>query len=409
MKKLLIIIFTIFLQSNAHSQGLDSHKLIWKFKTEGTLSTSPICFSDGLSDVLIAADEDKYLYAIDSKSGKEKWKFKTNDTITKTPVSFLDFLIVVDDKYLYALDINNGRVKGKFKDETFRGPALPIICNGIVIFESYREVFGLDLKTGKVKWQNLYESHLKSEAVVFEETVFFPEDSNVHALDINTGKEKWIYKTSFEVESPVIAGEYLLLCDFYGLIALDIKTGKLKWRKPIDGHVYTPIVKNDLVYFDFDVKGAQEGHYIACLSISTGDWIWNRQTRKTLFSNRLVLGLGKVFIEGEDNYLFGFDAQTGEIPFLNKMTDKFLFRPTLADLGVYFVNHDNNLYSVDTLGTVKFIYKTVDEILYAPLVVNGYAVDKGNDIENSMWGGFFEKNGVIYLGCADKYIYAVEK
>jgi hypothetical protein len=53
----------------------------WKFKTEGGIGSSP-AIADG---VVFFGSIDKYLYAVDVKTGQEKWKFKTGSEVFSSP------------------------------------------------------------------------------------------------------------------------------------------------------------------------------------------------------------------------------------------------------------------------------------------------------------------------------------
>ena len=50
----------------------------------------------------------------------------------------------------------------------------------------------LDIKTGKMKWEENYPAAAFGSPVVINDVVFFTTfDGNVHGLDVNTGGEVW--------------------------------------------------------------------------------------------------------------------------------------------------------------------------------------------------------------------------
>jgi hypothetical protein len=75
-------------------------ELFFKFKTEGPVDSSPAVSGD----VVYFGSGDKYLYAVDIKTGQEKWKFKTEGEVFASPavsggVVYFGSL----DGYLYAV------------------------------------------------------------------------------------------------------------------------------------------------------------------------------------------------------------------------------------------------------------------------------------------------------------------
>ena len=64
----------------------------------------------------------------------------------------------------------------------------------------------LDIKTGKVKWDQEYPSAAFGSPVVINDVVFFTTfDGTVHGLDVNTGGEVWTASLPAGSNSPVTA------------------------------------------------------------------------------------------------------------------------------------------------------------------------------------------------------------
>jgi len=126
-------------------------KLIWEFKTGGSLQSSPAIGSDGT--VYIGSVDNK-VYALNGKSGAKKWEFETGESeygVRSSPAIGSDGTVYVgsDDKKLYALDGENLKqifVNGKelfeikklWEFETADPvPSSPVIgANGIVYIGS---------------------------------------------------------------------------------------------------------------------------------------------------------------------------------------------------------------------------------------------------------------------------------
>ena len=85
--------------------------LKWKFETVGSVYSSP-AVSDGM---VYFGSYDKHLYAVDTKTGKQKWKFKTGDRVHSPVVVDQVVYFCSIDKHLYAVDSKTGEEKWKFE------------------------------------------------------------------------------------------------------------------------------------------------------------------------------------------------------------------------------------------------------------------------------------------------------
>jgi alcohol dehydrogenase (cytochrome c) len=162
---------------------------------------SPILAKAGGREVAIGSGKNGIVTAVDAKSGKPVWS---------TPVGKHNGH---DDDGMLAMKGQSSKIK---KGEVLPGnlggviapPAanattvfVPIVNGGIEVtpqqtLSNTAELQGgfaaLDIKTGKVLWQEEYRAAAYGSPVVVNDVVFFATfDGTVHGLDVKTGGEVW--------------------------------------------------------------------------------------------------------------------------------------------------------------------------------------------------------------------------
>ena len=338
------------------------HKLRWKFKTGGAIYSSP-SVADG---VVYFASNDGNLYAVSADSGKELWRAD------------------IGDEYAY-------------KSSGFDVISSPTIAGGVVYFGCWdSDFYALDAKTGKVLWR--FEEGLTTSPFVVDGVVYFGTIDSLFAVNAKTGVEKWRLEMAGEIPPPSFADGVIFAacCDievaFHGgsdsdnyLFAVDADTGLVKWKFPTCAH-FSPAVDNGVVYFD-------SGYYFIAVDVNTGKELWRFKAGGEISSSPCVANGVAYFgtsiaFDYSDNSLYAVDAKSGR-KLWRFETEGFVFSPpTFVDGVVYFGNYDGNIFAVDaTSGKELWRFKTDGEIIYSSACVTG---------------------GVIYIGCSDGYLYAVE-
>jgi outer membrane protein assembly factor BamB len=162
---------------------------------------SPILASAGGREVAIGSGKDGIVTAVDAKTGKAVWS---------TPVGKHNGH---DDDGLLAMRGQSSKIKGgEVFPGTLGGVIAPPAANKTTVFvpivnhpltvsgnQQLGEAGGLeggmaalDIKTGKVEWEQEYPAAAFGSPVVMNDLVFFTTfDGTVHALDAKSGGEVW--------------------------------------------------------------------------------------------------------------------------------------------------------------------------------------------------------------------------
>jgi outer membrane protein assembly factor BamB len=183
---------------------------------------SPILAQAGGREVAIGSGKNGIVTAVDAKTGKPVWS---------TPVGRHNGH---DDDGLLAMKGQTSKIK---KGEVLPGnlggvitpPAasdttvfVPVVNHGIEVTPSQElgegaglegGIVALDLKSGKVIWEQEYPSAAFGSPVVVNDVVFFTTfDGTVHGLDAKSGGEVWSASLPAGSNSPVtVSGDTLVV------------------------------------------------------------------------------------------------------------------------------------------------------------------------------------------------------
>ncbi len=379
------------------------------------LSDHPIFADISLAnDKLVINDSDLYIHCI-STSGQPVWKRSIIESFMKDGERILTDQIAggayyqskptaVDSKvyfgtparFVYAVDSETGKEKWKFELGGSVSGA-PTYDNGRIFIGQQgaeEEFYCLDAATGKELWDQK-TGWVWGSATVTDELVFVPcVDGYVMALDASTGHMIWRHRFNMSVCSePCVEGDQVIFgsWDNY-MIAFDKKTGRVNWQFQggatdsgvsiiADGRIYS---KNK------------------CIDARTGELIWEFRDGNSVFNVTPAyhdgkvymscwhgLGLGGICVKA---VIYCIDALSGEKIWTH--LGGGLSSPVIDDENVYFPSiADPYFYCVDAKGngdgttTRKWMYKM------------------GNKVEESTPAIY---KGKIYIMSSDGYVHAIE-
>jgi outer membrane protein assembly factor BamB len=406
------------LAHSSHPKFRPVGEVKWKFKTNGKVFSSPAV----LHGTAVIGSADNNLYAIIIKTGKQNWKFTTAGAIHSSP-AVVDNTVYVGsmDGYFYAVDFISGKQKWKFKT----GGEKPI-----------GDTAYWGMKPADMFMEDLWDSFLSSPIVSKNReglTVYFgSSDSYLYALDGNSGMVKWKFKTSGSIHSSPTLYQgtiYIGGWDTY-MYAIDAKTGSEKWKfktgeqPAMAGIQSSPTVADGVVYF-----GARDAHLYA-LDANRGNLLWKYDAHGSWIISSAVVRAGVVYAGTSDSYLLlALDAKTGREIFKFKTRGYVFGTPAVLDGTAYFGDFTGTLYALALASKGKQwnSFSTEGRKLNAPSVLKMDTLDfmyaaKGNDLSfypanKKVMDEFYSlgsivssptvKDGVIYFGSADGYLYAL--
>ena len=181
----------------------ENGKTFWEFKANHFIRATPAI----LKGWVYVGDTNGDMYALDSKTGRQKWIYHTygsslnNDTIGFDRKAILSSAIVEGDVlafgsrdgFLYCLDRFDGALRWNFDHKVSWVISSPSIVNGNIITGTSDGHFvqSVNIKTGEEKWRVYGAAPIWSSPLVIANHVYAGGNEGVlHSIDINTGEKQ---------------------------------------------------------------------------------------------------------------------------------------------------------------------------------------------------------------------------
>lgn len=274
----------------------------------------------------------------------------------------------------------------------------PAAGKGLVIVgDASGTVYGLALKTGRVRWKFKSGGPVYSSPVIAQDlAIFASTDGNIYAVTVDSGQEVWRLQTSRPiVASPAIARGRVFIGSSEGKFrALDLATGKQAWEfTGLKGFVET----KPLLYRGKVIFGAWDQHLYA-VDAQTGEfaWDWMGDRPGTLYSPAAcwpVAARGKVFIVAPDRQMTALNAATGRQTW---RTGDYVVRESIG------LDHHQNRFYVRAMNDWFYAFSTKGE---QPEKIWEQNAHFGYDINSAM---LVEKGGVVFYGTKNGLLFALD-
>lgn len=191
---------------------------------------------------------DQRVYALELRSGKLVWAFKTGGTVHSSPALAGRNVVVGSwDGAVYALDAASGAEQWRFQTQTEQKLSIMLgiqaspSVDGDTVYIGSRDGFfyALDAASGRRKWRyDAKGSWVVGTAAIDADKVYVgtSDSTLLLALDKRSGIERYRYDTkAWTFASPVRAGDALIAASMKGeLVALDAASGAVRWQYRTD-------------------------------------------------------------------------------------------------------------------------------------------------------------------------------
>jgi outer membrane protein assembly factor BamB len=310
----------------------------------------------------------------------ELWKFSAGDSIEGTP-AIVDGVVYFGsmDKYLYAVDLKSGKAQWKYSGGPFKAPAG--VHQGRVYIGDLDGAFHcVDAAKGAALWKFTTESEITSGASFAGDRVLFGcGDESLYCLDAE-GKKVWQFKVPggpVMATPPVADGRtFVSGCDSK-LHFVDVKTGMEMASIDLEGQTgATPAVHGDSLYV-----GTMSNQVLAIdLKAKKVTWGFESARGQPFFASAAVTDK-LVVAGGRDKRVYALDRATGKQVWSFVTENRIESSPVIVGNRVYVGSLDENLYVIDLeKGTQLQKIKLDGPIQGSPAVSNGRLVigtDKG--------------------------------
>lgn len=329
----------------------------WHTKLGGTVQ-SRLLFDNGT--VYVACFDGK-VYALDSRTGKQKWSFATGGAVYASPTVFDELLYVAStDHNVYAINSRSGKLVWK---TALGGPIFASVNVGAgvaCVGTGDKKIYGLDAKGGRQLWSFQAQGFVQSEAAYADNTFFVGAwDNTFYALRSSNGSLKWsdhvgssmFYSPS--IAQPAVRGQQVFaVSNDDTLHAFDEATGHQDWI------AHGAIAKNKFGYSAPLFVGSKifigtlgDVGAVECLDATTGKNIWTSQTGSVIYDSSCAYGNGRIYIGAVSGDFRCLDAQSGKVIWTYHLPTGHLLATAAVDGDTAYIASMNGIvYALKTAG-----------------------------------------------------------
>lgn len=268
-------------ESGVLALDAESGEIIWKYNTDGEVMPTPTYYNG----YIFATAGDRYIYKIDSESGKLINKNNMASVVSMSSPSVIkDTLYVGGGRpkpYTFsAYDLTSDEFKWQTEfPDVFAGldDVPPAVSENLVVTTALvgnsnnpeHKMYAMDVDTGDIVWEEslgvgeFVKNNKSGAPMIYEGKVFVgsPITKTFYAYDLKSGEMIWKYKNEVMKAPPVAQDGIVYFSNTKGYVyALDVETGEKIGEKKLNGKLAPsgPIIINDTMFI-----GSQDSNVYA--------------------------------------------------------------------------------------------------------------------------------------------------
>ena len=283
---------------------------LWQFKTgkgDDSIDGSPVI----AGGVVYLAAQDKLVYGIGLKDGKEKWHFAGAAPFKTSPAVREDRVYAGDqDGHFFCLEAKTGKQVWKFDAdaEVTSGPSFS--GNKVMFGCGDESLYCLDAQ-GKKAWQFMVPGGPVMATAAVEKNLTFVSgcDSKLHLIDTNTGKGVAEIDIGSQTgATPSLRGRWLYVGTMgNAVLAIDLTKKEVAWA--FESPRGQPFYASTSVTDELVIAGCRDKRVYA-LERATGKQRWSFVTEGRIEGSPVVVG-GRVYAGSMDGNLYVIDLARG--------------------------------------------------------------------------------------------------
>ncbi|MFI6285782.1 PQQ-binding-like beta-propeller repeat protein [Streptomyces sp. NPDC051018] len=331
----------------------------WRYDAGASIH-SPV-FADARSSVVLVADMDLSLHAVDARTGTRLWRPRR---AKRSMSRWFDFdgagnVVLCIDEKLTALRTRDG-VRLWFATGTGRGD---VVTDRTAAYVTATErdgrhagqLLAVDLATRAVRWRWSGPGTFSEGATRYGGALLFCNDSAVYCLEAATGKVRWRRPLQDSAGAPPVgAGGLAWLNTSNGdLFGLDLRTGDPRVTALTSGEGYSPGYTRVAVSGEVAVACTTDFDVFA-VHTRTGKILWSKRTRADKdasdgIGTTPLIHRSTVYTGSGGPEFLALDLRTGREKWRFRTSRPIDSSPVLLNGLVYFGCYDHGLYAVDPL------------------------------------------------------------
>jgi outer membrane protein assembly factor BamB len=314
------------------------------------------------ADLLVTADAEGDVYALDPATGKTRWRVATGARVISGP-SVHGGIVVVGtlDAEVIALKRADGAPAWRVTVSS-EVLAPPVGDGGIILVRcGDGRVFGLSAETGARKWSfdrgvpPLTLRGMSTPVLYGGAAMIGLDNGRIAALRVDTGEVLWEEVVSApegrtELErivdvdaEPLATGGGVFAVSFGGeLAAIGAEEGRVAWRRPVKSYTGTALIGNRLFVSD-------EAGVLWALDVNTGAAAWKQEALQYRRLSAPVAVGGHIVVADFEGYLHWLSPQDGRIVGrVRAVGGPVAATPVLQDDRLYVLGRDGEIAVVES-------------------------------------------------------------
>ncbi len=324
----------------------DKLEPLWKFKTDGAITASPVIEAG----IVYVGSTDANVYAIDMETGSKVWAEKVGDAIEAAACVVDDSVYVgAGDGFLYSLNKADGSLRWKYEtDGQIVGGAnwtlSPDGSKTWILVGSYdNAVHCVDAESGKPIWKCETDNYVNGTPAVDEgRTVFGGCDAIIHVVSLADGaKIKGIDSSAYIAGSAAFLDGCVYVGNYDGeFLKADVASGSILWRY---GDKEAPFLSTPAIGSDVVVIGGRDNN-VHCISRDKGEVVWIFKTLGEVDGSPVICG-DKVVIGSGDGRLYMIRMSDGTQVWSYEIGQPLTSSPAVARGVVVIGSEDEYVYA----------------------------------------------------------------
>ena len=324
----------------------DAPKLLWSFKTEGPILSSPVV---GNGRVYVGSSDEK-LYALDMKTGAKVWDYAAGAQIEAPPTLHGDAILFgATDGSLRKLDAASGESLWEYEagDKIIGAPVVASIGERKLVLIGSHDTFlrCVDFKTGEQVWTYATDNYINATPTLLDggaKVAFGGCDGLVHVVAVEDGSKIAQIEVGDYVASAGAYADGKLYVGHYGnqFVRIDLHAGRIDWSYAEHNFPYSssPAIGESLV-----VVGGH-GKRLIALKREDGTEVWSFPTLGPVDGSPVIAG-DKVLFGSGDGRLRILSLADGKELWSYEIGGGIVGSPAVAARNIVVGSEDGSVYA----------------------------------------------------------------
>lgn len=228
-------------------------EIVWSYQIEGSVKNSAtLCNINTQKTVVLMSQQNGIAYCLDITDGRLVWESEETGR-TDSPISSDSRYVVFGNcqSALFVLNATNGMTLTQLPLGDDAQVAGGVALESGVAFVGVRNgnVISADIPQKKILWNKQVSDSpaFATPAVEREGVIFAAEDGTVCRLQKKNGAVLWKFQADREVNSPVVAGDKVIITAEGKIFLLRLDTGIVIWSCKVGDNITSPAVSDGLI------------------------------------------------------------------------------------------------------------------------------------------------------------------